>query len=125
MPVGKYNGTPEEVKQYKRHRHALAVYPKQQYVDERKLVIGECAECAREVTPETVAAFDFNHLDPSKKNKGGLFGESGGGVSGLANNDVKAASLENAKGLLDAEMDPEMCNLLCCNCHHIHHHGIG
>jgi hypothetical protein len=117
MPVGKARGTPEEKKQYHTRHSALVRYPKQQYVDARKLAIGACAHCKREVTPETVQAFDFNHLDPSKKSKGGLFGQQGG-VGGLVGSHAKGASLEKVKGLLDAEMD--MCNLLCTNCHYIH-----
>jgi hypothetical protein len=122
IPKGKSRGTPEEKKQYDARAHALIVYPKMQYVDARKLAIGECAHCKRKVTPENAAAFDFNHLDPSKKKKGGLFGKNGG-VASLVNNNSQAGSLENVQGLLDAEMDPEMCNLLCANCHHVHYRG--
>jgi hypothetical protein len=37
-------------------------------------------------------------------------------VSGLVNNDTKAAALDKVEHLLDAEMEPK-CDLLCSNCH--------
>lgn len=115
MLPGKRNGTPEENKQYMAHRHALRVYPKQQYVDARKRVTGECAHCHREVIAGQEQAFDWDHRVEATKTKGGLFGRNGG-VSGLVANDTHAAALEKVRHLLDAEMDK--CDLLCKNCHH-------
>jgi hypothetical protein len=121
MPKGKWNGTEEEVKQYKARRHATVRFPKQQYVDARKLEIGACAACKRPVIEgQNEQAFEFNHLDPPNKNKGGLYGEHGG-VAGLVNNCCKSeATLDKVQPLLDEEMHPSVCNLLCSNCHHRH-----
>ena len=117
MPAGKSAGTEEEVRQYDAKRHAKISYPKQQHVDAEKLRRGCCLKCEREATPATVFAFDFDHRDPETKliGKGTLAGESGG-VAGLANNNAKAAALDQIKDVLDAEMDK--CDLLCANCHH-------
>ena len=50
-----------------------------------------------------------------RKCKGGLYRKQGG-VSALAHNHSQAASLDEVKPLLDAEMDK--CDLLCRPCHH-------
>jgi hypothetical protein len=116
LPDGKYNGTEEEVRQYKAKHSAKIRYPKQQHVDAEKLHRGCCLACERKVTPATVVAFDFDHRDPESKlvGKGTLAGETGG-VGGLVGNHVKAAALDQIKDLLDAEM--AKCDLLCANCH--------
>ena len=72
--------------------------------------------------PGTEPAFEFNHLDEATKVKDGLFGYKGG-VSGLVNNNAKAAALDKVKDLLDAEM--AKCELLCANCHHRHTNKYG
>ena len=122
MPAGKARGTKEETKQYNARWVAWIVYPKQQYVDERKRAIGCCAACAHPVKPSEEVGFQFHHLVESAKRKGGLFGEQGG-VSGLVANCSKKASLEHVRELLDEEMDETMCALLCANCHHRHTNG--
>jgi hypothetical protein len=116
LPDGKYNGTEEEVRQYKAKHSAKIRYPKQQHVDAEKLHRGCCLACERKVTPATVVAFDFDHRDPESKlvGKGTLAGEQGG-VAGLVNNCVKAAALDQIKDVLDEEM--VKCDLLCANCH--------
>lgn len=122
MPKGKSAGTPEERAQYKARLHALRVYPKHQYVDAAKRRIGKCVACKRPVLPGQEAAFDFNHIDESTKEMGGLFRKKGG-VSGLVNNAVDAATLDKVKDKLDAEI--AKCNLPCCNCHVRHTWGYG
>lgn len=126
MPKGKRRGTKEEIAQYKARHYAKAVHPKQQYVDELKHRIGHCVDCHRPVIVGDEAGFDFNHMDPNTKLKGGLFGKKGG-VAGLVNNVANAAKLNakvgdtTVKGLLDEEV--AKCNLPCANCHHRHTHG--
>lgn len=118
-PEGKSKGTPEEVKQYDRRRHAIIKYPKQKYVDEAKMAIGACAHCKRGVTPETVWCFHFDHIDEVTKliGKNTLAGVTGG-VAGIVCNLTKAAALD-APGVKEA-LDEEIakCQLLCVNCHH-------
>ena len=114
MPKGKRRGTDLETKQYAARRHAVIVHPKHQYVDAAKRQIGCCAACKRRVDPGTEPGFDFDHLDESKKSKGGLFGENGG-VAGLVGNCANAAVLALVRVFLDAEM--ALCQLLCANCH--------
>jgi 5-methylcytosine-specific restriction endonuclease McrA len=119
MPEGKPRGTPEEVAQYKKRRHATVTYPKQQYVDSKKLAAGECAHCRRVPTEETVWCFHWDHLDETTKlvGKDTLAGVKGG-VSGIVHNHTKAAALDapGVEEALDAEM--AKCQLLCINCHH-------
>jgi hypothetical protein len=116
MPAGKWDGTEEEVRQYKAKHNAKVVYPKQQHVDAEKLRRGGCLTCEREVTPATVVAFDFDHRDPETKRIGkGTLASETGGVAGLVANCAKRAALDQIKDLLDAETDK--CDLLCVNCH--------
>jgi hypothetical protein len=117
MPNGKRSGTEEEQKQYEAKHHAKIKYPKQQYVDAVKRSVGCCQypDCDRKVVFGNEQSFDWDHREESTKCKGGLFGNNGG-VGGLVNNHVKAASLDKVQGLLDAEMLPK-CDLLCHNCH--------
>ena len=119
MPDGKYNGTPEETKQYDAKRHAKIRYPKQQYVDARKSAAGCCQRCKRTDVEGKEWAFHWDHRDPATKliGRDTLAGENGG-VAGLVNNHAKRAALDapGFKAVLDAEMDK--CDLLCHNCHH-------
>lgn len=123
MLEGKWNGTKEEIAQYEALRVAKITHPKMQYVDGLKQKIGHCVDCHRPVVVGNEAGFDFNHMDPNTKAKGGLFGERGG-VSGLVNNHANAAKLhakvgdKTVKDLLDEEV--AKCNLPCANCHHRH-----
>ena len=143
MPPGRRNGTKDEIRQYKKRRKAVVKFPKQQYVDALKRLIGACAHCGRAVVPGTEQAFAFDHLDESTKGKGGIYGAHGG-VSGLVNNDTNRAALAfdttsdfepieplydavrlakglgNPTGRIRALLDAEtaLCQLLCNNCHH-------
>ncbi|MAA50192.1 MAG: hypothetical protein CMP83_08455, partial [Gammaproteobacteria bacterium] len=73
------------------------------FVDERKLAIGECAECELRVTPATCHVFAFAHMDASTKTRG---------VAQLCNSH---ASLPTARPALEEEMGK--CRLLCAVCH--------
>jgi len=115
MPRGKWNGTPEEVKQHKKRQSALVRYPKQQHVDARKRAVGACLHCRRAVLPGQEAGSDWDHRDEATKCFGGLYGKKGG-VSGLVSNHSQDATLGEVAPLLDAEMDK--CDLLCKPCHH-------
>ena len=145
MPPGRSSGTKEEIGEYRKRHCAVVRYPKQQYVDALKRLIGACAHCEREVVPGTEQAFHFDHLDESKKGRGGIYGAVGG-VAGLVHNGANPTALafdttsdfepieplydavRLAKGLgnptgriralLDGEAAPDMCQLLCNNCHH-------
>ena len=116
MPAGKWDGTKEEVAQYKAKHRAVRVFPKQQHVDERKRAIGCCEMCARPVREGQEHAFNFDHLSPATKMKGTdtLAGEDGG-VAGLVHNHANAATLDKIETILDREMD-DLCRLLCANC---------
>jgi hypothetical protein len=119
MPDGKGKGTPEERKQYQAKWHAVAVYPKQQYVDDRKRSIGCCKGCGRSDVEGQEWCFHFDHRIESTKMKGPTtLALKGGGVCGLVRNHAGVARLEapGFRELLDAEMDK--CDLLCANCHH-------
>jgi len=116
MPDGKYNGTEEEIAQYRRKWVAKIVYPKQQFVDKHKRDVLKCCElCARPVLKGQEHAFIMDHRSPATKmtGKDTLAGESGG-VSGLVNNHTKAATLDKIQDILVAEM--AKCRLLCANC---------
>jgi hypothetical protein len=117
LPAGKWDGTEDEVRQYKAKHHSKIVYPKQKYVDAEKLRRGCCLKCERKVPPANVFAFDFDHREPETKliGKGTPAGANPGGVAGLVHNHAKAAALDQIKDLLDAEM--AKCDLLCANCH--------
>lgn len=116
MPKGKWNGTKEEIAQYKRRLRAIVVFPKQQHNDARKRAVKYCQYpgCGREVVEGKEPTHDWDHRVESTKNKGGLFGKNGG-VAGLVQNQSKAATLEKVQPLQDAETD--LCDLLCRNCH--------
>ena len=97
---------------YEQRRNALVRYPKYMHADEEKVKRGGCNHCKRAVTKETAFAFDFDHTDPTTKDRS----TSQGGVAGLCNATANAMSLDKIKDRLDAEM--AMCQLLCKNCHH-------
>ena len=121
MPTGEHDGTDDEIKQYLARQKAVIKYPKQRYVDAKKREIGNCEACNRRVERDQEQGFDFNHLEESTKEKGGLFGKSGG-VGGLVSNHTTVkCTLDHVKELLDIEMDK--CNLLCANCHFRHTHN--
>ena len=148
MPPGRSRGTEKERSEYEKRRQAFVKFPKQQYVDALKRLIGACAHCEREVVPGTEQAFSFDHLDESKKNKGGIY-RAFGGVAGLVNNAANRAALAfdttsdfepieplydavrrakklgNPTGPIRARLDAETarCQLLCNNCHHCKTHG--
>ena len=115
MPPGKGRGTPEEKAQYFARHSASVRYPKLQHVDARKRDVGACLHCRRAVIAGEEVGFDWDHRDEATKCKGGLYGKQGG-VSGLVTNCAKAASLDEVRELLDAEM--HKCDLLCKPCHH-------
>lgn len=115
MPAGKSKGTAEEVKQYLRKLLAEIIYPKQRFVDDRKLQIGECAHCRRAVRPGEERAFSFDHLDERTKLPSRKVGGKGG-VAGLVNDHSKQTSLAKIKDVLVEEMGK--CQLLCRNCDH-------
>jgi hypothetical protein len=124
MPLGSRASvaTKEEEAQSDARLRAVVRYPKQQYVDARKREIGACAACKRRVLPGQEQCFDFNHLNLSKKRKGGVFGAHCG-VAGLVNKATTLATLEKVQHLLDEEMNENMCNLMCRNCHARHTYG--
>jgi len=78
---------------------------KRRYVEDIKMRIGCCQVCKRKVTPETLCAFDFNHLDTETKrdNIGTMVGSYG---------------LKDFFKYIDREI--ELCNLECANCHRKH-----
>jgi len=123
-PATLSTGVRSDTKEGKKHRsalkHAVVCYPKQQYVDSIKRRVGCCARCKRPVVAGQETAFDWNHIDPSTKCKGGIFGQQGG-VGGLVAHDTLSATLDKVKDTLDAEIDK--CELLCCNCHVRHTWG--
>jgi hypothetical protein len=129
---------PNETDREFRDRQAKAVitFPKYEYVNTLKGAIGACQYpgCGRNVFKGNEASFHYDHRVESEKRKcrcldnEGLaqgpchgcvdreFGR-GGGVGGLASNGVQATALEYVKELIDTEAAPEMCDLLCVNCH--------
>ena len=116
MPDGKSKGTTEEKKQYDAKHAAKITFPKYEHVDAAKRRIGHCQYhgCNRPVLPGTEPGFHFDHREESTKCKGGNYGANGG-VSGLAHNHAKAATLDKVRELLDEEM--AKCDLLCVPCH--------
>jgi len=130
-----------------RKASAVIKFPKYEYVNTLKQAIGACQYpgCGRKVVKGNEVSFHFDHrvesekrkcrcLDDEGESKGGChgcadseFGRSGG-VGGLTNNHAQATALEYAdkektiptgriKELIDTEAAPEMCDLLCVNCH--------
>ena len=124
LPGGKSSGTPEQQKEYYAKRNAKQRFPKQQFVDDVKIRLGQCQHCGLQVTAENVVAFHFDHKDERTKliGKGTLAGVQGG-VGGLVSNVSKKASLDNIKDILVDEMNK--CQLLCANCHNRKtHYGL-
>jgi hypothetical protein len=134
MPNGRQYGTKEETAQYKAKYHAKIKFPKQQYVDRIKREIGICqySGCGRRVVIGNEQGFQWDHQHENSKRKCRCLNANGepkgpchgcedklfrrnGGVGGLVANCSKAASLRNAKHLLDAEM--KKCLLYCTPCH--------
>lgn len=136
----------DETEKTFRDRQAMAAitFPKYMYVASLKRAIGACQYpgCGRKVVEGNEASFHFDHrVERTKRgcrclNAKGLaqgpchgcadreFGRTGG-VSGLANNCIRATALEKdtdgnpmgrIKELLDTEAAPK-CDLLCTNCH--------
>ena len=148
MPKGRRRGTKNEKEQYDARHRAVRVWPKLQYVDAQKRLVGCCAACKRPVVAGKEVQSEWDHVDEATKCKGGLFRKKGG-VAGLVGNVVNAAKLKfdtagtfvcieplydaarRAKGnptgrikkLLDREI--KKCNLLCCNCHRRRTHQYG
>lgn len=82
-------------------------YRDAQFKNQRKLEFclymgGRCSECGFEVTKDTIAAFDFHHIDPSEKE--------------YTPSDMLMLNKEKVLNELDK------CLLLCSNCHRILHH---
>ena len=73
------------------------------YVRDRKIEIGECADCGMRVTPEASHVFEFAHRDAAQKRNS---------VSRFC---TDRKSLTGAMPLIDAEM--AKCRLLCACCH--------
>ena len=127
---GKKNERIVNMNQYKKHRKALIVYPKQQYNNEVKLAVGACVDCDREVTSENAWAFDWDHRKQSTKvmDPHPLLekGDETGGVSGIVHNCANRGRIDaivtylgksqTVREWLDDEHDK--CVLRCCNCHH-------
>ena len=115
MPDGRRSGTDVEKAQYEAKRKANNTYPKRDYIDKKKLAVGECAHCERPVRVGEEHCFICDHIDETTKLRGGLAGKTGG-VAGLVNNDYNDARFDapGMKELLDKEFDK--CQLLCWNC---------
>lgn len=64
--------------------------------------IGCCQVCQRKVTPETLCAFDFNHLDPETKR----------------DNIAKMVTSYRLRDFFKyIGPETELCSLECANCH--------
>ena len=127
---GKKNGRIVDKDQREKHRSALIRYPKQQYNNDVKLTVGACVDCDREVTPENVWAFDWDHREQSTKVMDPhpllLKGTKTGGVTGIVDNHANRGDIDaivtyhgksqTVRKWLDDEHDK--CVLRCCNCHH-------
>lgn len=72
---------------------------RQEFVNGIKLTIGKCSDCVRLVTPSTFCAFDFDHLNASRK---------------IAKLSTLVSSLAPIS-VLRAEIDK--CELVCKLCH--------
>ncbi|MCT0253010.1 MULTISPECIES: hypothetical protein [unclassified Synechocystis] len=82
-------------------------YRDSQFKNQRKLEFclykgGFCSECGFEATEDTIAAFDFHHINPSEKEY------------------TPSDMLMLRKDKVFKELDK--CVLLCSNCHRILHH---
>ncbi len=77
------------------------------YVNKRKMDIGECAHCKRGVTPASSCAFDFDHVDAGTKTKC---------IGSMACQGASYKAIDK----IDKEI--EKCNLLCAACHHLKTH---
>ena len=109
------------------------------HVNLHKLRLGECHNCNRPVKPGEEHIFHFHHRDGEVKRRckcksdplvnprkrgvlccpDKVFTRLGG-VSGLANNPVRASMLSKVEDLLEKEMSK--CDLTCSNCHFLLHH---
>ena len=78
------------------------IVKKRRHVNALKMRIGCCQTCQRKVTPETLCAFDFNHLDVEKKRDD---------ISTM----VRRYRLKDFFQYIDPET--ELCSLDCANCH--------
>jgi hypothetical protein len=77
------------------------IVKKRRHVEAIKLRIGCCQVCKRKVTPETLCAFDFNHLDPETKRDH---------ISTMVNR-------YRLKEFFKYIGETELCSLECANCH--------
>ena len=75
-------------------------------INKEKLRRGSCKTCERKVTPETVRAFDFDHIDHTTK------------VDDIA----KMVLYSQEKFDLLYSKEVPKCDLLCCICHYIKTH---
>jgi hypothetical protein len=78
------------------------VMKKRRHVEAIKMRIGCCQTCQRKVTPETLCAFDFNHLDVETKRDN---------ISTM----VHSYKLKEFFKYIGPET--ELCSLECANCH--------
>jgi len=81
---------------------APSIVKKRRHVEAIKMRIGCCQVCQRKVTPETLCAFDFNHLDVKTKRDG---------ISRM----VRRYKLKDFFKYIGPET--ELCSLDCANCH--------
>ena len=117
MPDGDPSGTEVERAQYHAKWHAMKTYPKREYIDEKKRLVGECAHCERPVRVGEEHCFICDHIDETTKMRGGKAGKSGG-VGGLVNNHRNDARLE-APGMKKLLVDEfYKTQVLCHNCNH-------
>ena len=79
---------------------------KRKIIDDEKLRRGACLVCKRQVSKESTCAFDFDHIDPSRK------------IINIAQFIFKSWSHFNENFHTEAQK----CNLLCANCHHLKTH---
>ncbi len=75
---------------------------KRRHVEAIKMRIGCCQVCKRKVTPETLCAFDFNHLDPETKRD-------------AIGTMVRRYTLKYFFQYIGPEI--QLCSLECANCH--------
>ena len=89
------------------NKHYSQKYRDAQFKNQKKLEFclykgGHCSECGLAVTEDTIAAFDFHHIEPSEKEY------------------TPSDMLMLKKEKVFKELDK--CILLCSNCHRILHH---